>query len=70
MKKNIENLIPYVIFGIIIASFVGLLFLFSHLIIWGVVIGGFLWLFVTIKNYFSPQKPDKKGRIIEHDDKK
>lgn len=74
MNKNLEhileNLVPYLVAGIAIALTIGLLFIFFHVVLWGIVIGGVLWLAVFIKSYFFPDASKKKeeGRIIEHDD--
>lgn len=73
LKKIIENIIPFIVIGVGIAIFIGLLFMFFYLVIWGVLIGGVLWIAAMAKEYFFPSnKPVQKeqGRIIEHDDKK
>jgi hypothetical protein len=76
VPKIFETLGPFIIAGIAIALFVGLLFMFSYVIIWGLMIGGILWLISVIKELILP-KPTKStamkknsGRIIEHNDKK
>ncbi|KTD01591.1 hypothetical protein OQJ19_05350 [Fluoribacter gormanii] len=75
--KIFENLVPFLIAGVAIALFFGLLFMFSYVLIWGLIIGGILWIIATIKQYLFPSSPDKteitaksQGRIIEHDDEK
>ncbi|PWY57551.1 hypothetical protein DGG96_00165 [Legionella qingyii] len=77
LGKIFENLVPFLIAGVAIALFFGLLFMFSYVLIWGLIIGGILWIITTIKQYLFPSSPDKtevttksQGRIIEHDDKK
>lgn len=77
LAKIFEALVPFVIAGMAIALFLGLLFMFSYVLIWGIIIGGTLWLVATIKQMFfsdnkTPTEVVKKseGRIIEHDDKK
>lgn len=76
VPKIFETLIPFIIAGIAIALFVGLLFMFSYVVIWGLIIGSGLWFISIIKEYLFPSpKPTitikkNKGRIIEHDDKK
>lgn len=71
IQKVLENLIPYVVLGFLVALFFTILFFFSYLFIWGLIIGGIIWAISTIKKYFYPeQKPAKKGRVIEHEDKK
>lgn len=73
LEKIIENLAPFVIAGVAIALFIGLLFMFFYIAVWGLVIGGVLWLAAFVKQYLFPTKnaPKKEeGRIIEHDNKK
>ncbi|MBN9231654.1 MAG: hypothetical protein J0I93_12505 [Legionella sp.] len=75
-SKIFETLIPFIIAGIAIALFVGLLFMFSYVVIWGLIIGGVMWLISVIKDLLIPSSKNtgnveqqKSGRIIEHDDK-
>ena len=68
--KNVENVIPFITIGFFIALFVGLLFVFSYVLIWGLFIGFILWIIAIIKQHLFSKKPNKEGRIIEHDDKK
>lgn len=76
VPKIFETLIPFIIAGTAIALFIGLLFMFSYVIIWGLLIGGILWIVSVVKALVFPSTkntsiPTKsKGRIIEHDDKK
>lgn len=76
IPKIFENVVPFIIAGIAIALFIGLLFMFSYVVIWGLIIGGLLWVFSIIKELIFPSAkksapPAKKqGRVIEHDDKK
>lgn len=76
LPKIFETLIPFILAGIAIALFVGLLFMFSYVVIWGLIIGGLLWVLSVIKELIFPSTPKsamtKKspGRVIEHDDKK
>lgn len=68
LKKILESLIPFVVAGVAIAICIGLLFMFFSVAIWGVAIGGILWLGALAKQYFFPSAPKTDGRIIEHDD--
>lgn len=75
-SKIFETLIPFIIGGMAIALFLGLLFMFSYVLIWGIIIGGALWLASQVKYFlFSGSKSTmevvkkEKGRVIEHDDK-
>lgn len=77
LGKIFENLVPFLIAGVAIALFFGLLFMFSYVLVWGLIIGGILWLVTAIKQFLFPNNPTKpevihknNGRIIEHDDKK
>ncbi|BCA96721.1 hypothetical protein TUM19329_30820 [Legionella antarctica] len=73
MQKIFENLLPFVVVGVAIALFIGLLFMFFYIAVWGLIIGGVLWLIALAKQYLFPDKSTRKedeGRIIEHDDKK
>lgn len=77
VPKIFENIVPFIIAGIAIALFVGLLFMFSYVVIWGLIIGAILWLITLIKQFIIPNSTPKSktssqstGRIIEHDDKK
>ncbi|MCE0722421.1 MULTISPECIES: hypothetical protein [Legionella] len=77
LGKIFENLVPFLVAGVAIALFFGLLFMFSYVLVWGLLIGGILWLVATIKQYLFPSHSTKteeinksQGRIIEHDDKK
>jgi hypothetical protein len=76
VPKIFETLVPFIIAGTAIALFVGLLFMFSYVIIWGLIIGGMLWIISVVKALVFPNaketsiKTKSRGRIIEHDDKK
>ncbi len=72
IKKILESLVPFLVVGVAIALCVGLLFMFFSVAIWGLIIGGALWLGALAKQYFFSNSSAKKedGRIIEHDDRK
>ena len=77
IKKILESLVPFIVIGVAIALCVGLLFMFFSLAMWGLIIGGILWLATLAKQYLFPSKsttnntPTKnEGRIIEHDEHK
>jgi hypothetical protein len=72
IKKILESLIPFVLIGVAIAICIALLFMFFSIAIWGLLIGGVLWLAALAKQYLFPSTPVSKedGRIIEHDDRK
>lgn len=72
-QRIIEQIIPFIILGITLAFAVGLLIMFSYLLVWGLAIGATLWVLVTVKNYLFPKQKvpqaphPSEGRIIEHD---
>lgn len=73
IKKILESLVPFIVVGVAIALCIGLLLMFFSVAIWGLVIGGVLWLAALAKQYFFPSQPPtaakkEEGRIIEHDD--
>lgn len=70
-QETMEQLIPFILLGIGLAFAVGLLIMFFYVLVWGIIIGGIIWLVYFIKNYFFPSnaKKSKSGRIIEHNDK-
>lgn len=72
LQKLVESFIPYIVMGVAITLFIGLLFMFSYLLLWGLLIGVILWLISHIAQYLYPDKSKTKenGRIIEHDSKK
>lgn len=73
IKKILDSLVPFVVIGLAIAVCVALLFMFFYIAIWGLFIGGILWLVAMAKQYFFPSTPPatkEEGRIIEHDDRK
>jgi hypothetical protein len=74
LKHLLENIVPFIILGIIIALMVGFFIMFSYILFWGLVIGGILWTISFLKNLFASKSlkhppAESKGRIIEHNDK-
>lgn len=65
-----EQIIPFLVLGVAIALAIELFIIISYVVVWGIVIGGALWLSMLLKQYLFPTKPPtaSKGRIIEHDD--
>ena len=68
LQTFFEQLIPFIILGIAIALVVGLFIMLSYVLVWGLIIGGVIWLVAMIKNYFYKAKTSDKGRVIEHDE--
>jgi hypothetical protein len=72
-KQMLEQLPTFIILGIAIALIVGVFVMLSYVVVWGLLLGGIIWLVVVIKNYLFPvisSNKHEKGRIIEHDDDK
>ena len=75
-KKLIESLMPFLAAGFAIAVLIGFFIVLSYVLIWGLVIGGGLWLGMMMKEklFPSPKRASSrshhsdKGRIIEHDE--
>jgi hypothetical protein len=67
LARLFQQLIPYLMLGIIIACTIGLFILFYYIVLWGLVIGFFIWLITTIKRYFFSKHVDKSstGRVID-----
>ncbi|AHE66127.1 hypothetical protein Loa_00557 [Legionella oakridgensis ATCC 33761 = DSM 21215] len=64
LQQILEHLIPFIMLGIAIAFAVGLLMMFFYVVIWGIIIGGFIWLVVFIKTIFSRIKLQKTLKAI------
>ncbi len=67
-----QTIIPFLLVGMVIAMLIGLLIMFSYVLMWGILIGGILWVVSVVKNLIFPKKTILKseGRIIEHNDRK
>ena len=72
IKQLLQTMVPFLILGTIVALFIGLVIMFSSVLVWGIFIGGILWAITLVKSFFFPEKEITKpeGRIIEHDDQK
>ena len=64
IQRTLEELIPWLIIGVGIALFIGLLMVLSYVFIWGLVIGALLWLGFRIKLAWNKQ--NSQSSIIEH----
>lgn len=74
VQQVIENLVPFLMIGVAIALVIGLFIMFSYVLVWGLLIGGILWILSIIKALVFPSESNhtlvkSKGRIIEHNDK-
>lgn len=71
--KPAERFIGFIIVGIGIAIALALFMMLAYAVVWGIVIGAILWLAFWLKDYFFPAKKKekpRKGRVIEHEDKR
>lgn len=67
-KALSQQLAPFLIIGIAVALFVSILIFLSYVVLWGLVVGGVLWLIAIIRqNFFTAQPKHAKGKIIEHE---
>ncbi|WBV65350.1 hypothetical protein PGH44_12690 [Legionella pneumophila] len=62
VQKLIENIVPFIVIGVGIAIVIALLFMFFYVAIWGVIIGGILWLGALAKEYFFPANHPRKNK--------
>jgi hypothetical protein len=72
LQQYLENLMPFLMLGIAIAIVIWLFIMFSYVLLWGLLIGGVLWVISLFKKlFFNDTKTsiESKGRIIEHNDK-
>lgn len=71
IKRIIESIVPFLVIGVAVSLLMGLFIMFSYVLVWGLFIGGFLWVAALIKNALFPPKVKQdtpQGRIIEHKD--
>lgn len=61
VQKIFENLVPFIVVGVGIALVIGLLCMFFYIAVWGMIIGGVLWLAALAKHYlFQLDRPQKR----------
>lgn len=71
-KILINSIVPFVMLGIAVALIIGLMIMFSYVLVWGIFIGLILWIAASVKEYFFPSTTTTEssviisGRIIEH----
>lgn len=63
LERLLGNLIPFMIIGIAIALMIGLFIMFSYVLMWGLLIGGVLWVIYSIKNLLFPQEKRSKTPV-------
>ena len=73
-NRMLEKFVPFLVVGISLVSVFALMILFSYLFIWGLIVGGVIWLATLIKQHFGRHASQntihsshRQGRIIEHD---
>lgn len=71
-QQILQSLIPFMVLGLAVALLIGLFIMFSYVLVWGIFIGGILWIGAIIKSFLFPGKtlPKSEGNIIEHNDRK
>jgi hypothetical protein len=70
IQQMLAQIPSFLVLGIAIALIVGLFIMLSYVLIWGVFLGGIIWIAMVIKNFLFPRLTNKKeGRILDHDDK-
>jgi hypothetical protein len=74
MKNFLHKLMPFIVLGITIFIFIVGLIILSYILIFGALIGLFLfvaqWLrekLASQKSSKTPEKVEQKGRTIDHD---
>ena len=72
LRHILLTLVPFLFLGIVIALLIGMLVMLSYVVLWGLLIGGILWIVAALKNFLFPAKipPETEGRIIEHNERK
>ncbi|TAK77235.1 MAG: hypothetical protein EPO11_02865 [Gammaproteobacteria bacterium] len=72
MQRLLNQLAPFILFGIAIVAFVFGIMLLAYLFFFGALIGLILFMISWIRNRFFPPKgvakQVKSGRIIDSDD--
>jgi len=72
MRRFINQLIPFLIVGIVIIAFAFGIILLAYLFLFGALVGFFLFFINWIRHkFFAPKKiivKTKSGRIIDSDD--
>ena len=70
LQQFLDNLLPHVMIGIMIAVGIAILFFLSSVILWGLLIGIVLYVFTLIKDKLTGKASPttKSGKIIEHDE--
>lgn len=73
MQRFLNQLIPFILFGIAIVAFAFGIVLLAYLFLFGAIVGFILFLISWIRHRFFPpktltKKPSQSGRIIDSDD--
>ena len=65
LQQLFEHIMPFIMIGMAMALLIGLLFVFSYVLVWGFLIGGLLWIITAAKQYLFPNDTSRKeeGRI-------
>lgn len=65
-----NSIVPFMMLGIAVALIIGLIIMFSYVLVWGIFIGVIFWIAASVKEYFFPSTTTEstvviRGRIIE-----
>lgn len=69
-KYTSQPLPAFLLLGVAVASMIGLFIVFAYVLLWGIILGGLLWVSSLIRQYFlskSRSHTKKQGRIINYD---
>ena len=64
IQKTLDEILPWLIIGLGVSLFIGLLMVLSYVFIWGLVIGALLWVGFRVKLAWSKQ--NSQSSTIEH----
>lgn len=72
MPSFFSRIVPFLVLGLMLVLLFAGLVLLSYLLVFGALVGIGLFVIAWIKEKIFPlipaSKPEKQGRIIEHDD--
>jgi hypothetical protein len=68
----LNSLAPFLSAGIVIAITIGIFFVLSYILLWGLLFGAILYVGNSLFNMITPKvekaEPPNSGRIIEHEE--
>lgn len=60
LQEIIQTLVPFIMLGVVAALCIGLVLMFSSVLIWGVFIGAILWAGNMLKTLLFPGKKNNQ----------